>query len=68
MMDREVDFITAMLTSLRCVMAAPVVMLGWGAMIAVALGVGMATGFLGLFVVLPLFGHASWHLYRRLVV
>ena len=68
MMDREVDFITAMLTSLRCVMAAPVVMLGWGAIIAVALGVGMATGFLGLFVVLPLFGHASWHLYRRLVV
>ena len=46
----------------------PVVMLGWGALIAVALAVGMAVGFLGLFVVLPLFGHASWHLYRRLVV
>ena len=68
MMDREVDFITAMLTSLRCVVAAPVVMLGWGGIIAVALGLGMATGFLGRFVVLPLFGHASWHLYRRLVV
>ena len=68
MMDREVDFITAMLTSWRCVMAAPGVMLGWGVIIAVGLGTGMVTGFLGLFVVLPLFGHASWHLYRRLVV
>ncbi len=67
MMDREVDFITAMLTSLRCVQASPVVMLGWGALIGVALTLGMLTGFLGLFIVLPLFGHASWHLYRRLV-
>ena len=68
LLDREVDFITAMLTSLRCLVAAPVVMLVWGGMIAVGLGMGMMTGFLGLFVVLPLFGHASWHLYRRLVV
>jgi uncharacterized membrane protein len=67
-LDREVDFMTAMLTSMRCVRVSPVVMLGWGALIAVALGLGMAVGFLGLFVVLPLFGHASWHLYRRLVV
>jgi len=67
MMDREVDFVTAMLTSVACVRASPLVMLGWGALIAVALGLGMATGFLGLFVVLPMFGHASWHLYRRLV-
>ena len=68
LLDREVDFITAMLTSLRCVVAAPVVMLVWGGMIAVGLGMGMMTGFLGLLVVLPLFGHASWHLYRRIVV
>ena len=68
MLDREVDFITAMLTSVDCVTAAPLVMLGWGLLIAVALGLAMAAGFLGLFLVLPLFGHASWHLYRRLVV
>ena len=37
-------------------------------MIAAGLFLGMATGFLGLFVVLPLFGHASWHLYRRVIV
>lgn len=68
LMDREVDFITAMLTSMRCVTASPLVMLGWGGLIALGLGLGMLTGFLGLLVILPLFGHASWHLYRRLVV
>ncbi|MCW1920621.1 DUF2189 domain-containing protein [Rhodobacter sp. KR11] len=68
LLDREVDFITAMITSMRCVTASPLVMLVWGAMIALGLGLGMLTGFLGLFVVLPLFGHGSWHLYRRLVV
>ncbi len=67
LLDREVDFITAMLTSLRVVQAAPGVMALWAGLIALGLGIGMATGFLGLFVVLPLFGHASWHLYRRLI-
>ncbi|WP_238991820.1 DUF2189 domain-containing protein [Gemmobacter caeruleus] len=65
LLDREVDFVTAMLTSLGLVQANPVVMLAWGALIAVGLFLGMLPGFLGLFVVLPLFGHASWHLYRR---
>jgi len=65
LMDREVDFITAMITSWALVAANPRVMLLWGALIAVSLFLGMVTGFLGLFVALPLFGHASWHLYRR---
>lgn len=65
LMDREVDFITAMITSWALVAANPRVMLIWGAAIAVALFLGMVTGFLGLLVALPLFGHASWHLYRR---
>ena len=65
--DREVDFVTAMLTSLALVRENPVVMLGWGAFIAVLLFVGMLPGFLGLFIVLPVLGHASWHLYRRAV-
>ncbi len=65
LMDREVDFITAMITSWTLVAANPGVMLVWGAAIAVSLFLGMVTGFLGLFVALPLFGHASWHLYRR---
>ena len=65
--DREVDFVTAMLTSIALVRENPVVMLGWGAFIAVLLFVGMLPGFLGLLVVLPVLGHATWHLYRRSV-
>ena len=65
--DREVDFVTAMLASLALVRENPVIMLGWGAFIAVLLFVGMLPGFLGLFVVLPVLGHASWHLYRRAI-
>lgn len=67
LLDREVDFVTAMLTSFALVQANPRIMLGWGALIAVSLFAGMLPGFLGLFVVLPLFGHASWHLYRRAI-
>ena len=67
LLDREVDFVTAMLTSFALVQANPRIMLGWGALIAVSLFAGMLPGFLGLFIVLPLFGHASWHLYRRAI-
>jgi uncharacterized membrane protein len=67
LLDREVDFVTAMLTSFALVRENPVIMLGWGALIAACLFVGMLAGFVGLLVVLPLFGHASWHLYRRAI-
>lgn len=67
LLDRELDFVTAMLTSLALVRENPRLMLGWGAVIAVALFAGMLPAFLGLLVVLPLFGHASWHLYRRAI-
>lgn len=67
LLDREVDFISAMIASFGCVAANPGVMLRWAAMIAAALFVGMLPMFLGLFVVLPVFGHATWHLYRRLM-
>ena len=67
LLDREVDFVTAMLTSFALVRENPVVMLGWGALIATSLFVAMLPGFIGLFLVLPLFGHASWHLYRRAI-
>jgi len=68
LLDREVDFITAMITSMSLVLHNPRVMLVWGALIATLLFLGMITGFLGLFVVLPLLGHATWHLYRRAIV
>jgi uncharacterized membrane protein len=67
LLDREVDFVTAMITSFGVVKESPVVMLGWGAVIAVALFVGMLPGFFGLFFVLPVLGHASWHVYRSTV-
>jgi uncharacterized membrane protein len=65
LLDREVDFVTAMITSVSVVLTNPVVMWAWGALIAVTLFAAMLPWFLGLFLVLPVFGHASWHLYRR---
>ena len=67
LLDREVDFVTAMLTSLEVVKQSPVLMLGWGGFIALCLFLGMLPGFLGLFAVLPVLGHATWHLYRRAI-
>jgi uncharacterized membrane protein len=68
LLDREVDFVTAMLTSFALVRDNAQVMLSWGALIAASLFLAMLPGFLGLFLVLPVFGHATWHLYRRAVV
>ncbi len=65
LLDREVDFVTAMIASVSVVLTNPKVMLVWGIVIATLLFLGIAFGFLGLFVTLPLLGHATWHLYRR---
>ena len=65
--DRDVDFVTAIVTSVRLVMANPVTMMVWCAVIAVLTGLSLITVFAGLFVMLPVLGHASWHLYRRAV-
>jgi uncharacterized membrane protein len=67
MLDRPVDVVTAMLTSLRCCLANPGAMLVWGLLIALLTALGLATGLLGLVVVFPLLGHASWHAWRDLV-
>lgn len=67
LLDREIDFITAMITSWQLVVANPGPMLAWALMIAVLLMLALLPGFLGLFVVMPVLGHASWHLYRRAV-
>jgi uncharacterized membrane protein len=68
LVDREVDFITAIIVSLATVRSNTFVMLAWACVIAVSLFVAMLPLFLGLFVVLPVLGHATWHLYRRAVV
>ena len=67
LLDRDVDFVTAMITSIRTVFAAPLVMLGWGIFVGTLLAVAILPMFLGLIVVLPWLGHATWHLYRRAV-
>lgn len=67
LLDRNVDFITAIIASFGALTDNLLVMLGWGITIAVLLALGMAPLFLGLFVVLPILGHASWHMYRELM-
>lgn len=65
MVDKEIDFVTAMLVSLRTVSRNRAVMGLWAAFIAGALFVAMLPAFLGLFIALPVLGHATWHIYRR---
>ena len=67
LVDREVDFLTAIIVSLATVRSNTFVLLVWAFLIAVLLFVAMLPLFLGLFVVLPVLGHATWHLYRRSV-
>lgn len=67
LLDREVDFVTAIITSLETVRTNPRTMLSWAFTIAGLVFVAMLPVFLGLFVVLPVLGHATWHLYRRAV-
>jgi len=67
MLDRDVGLTEAIGTSLRAVVANPVPMAVWGLIVAGGLVVGSVPLFLGLIVVMPVLGHASWHLYRRIV-
>ncbi|MGI9356454.1 MAG: DUF2189 domain-containing protein [Rhizobiaceae bacterium] len=68
LLDRDVDFVTAMVTSIKTVLASPFVMLGWGIFVVLAVIVSAVPAFAGLLIVLPILGHATWHLYRRLIV
>ena len=67
LLDREVDFVTAMLTSVRVVVENPVVMLTWAATISVTMVLSLVPAFLGLIFTLPILGHTTWHLYQRAV-
>jgi uncharacterized membrane protein len=67
LLDRDVDFVTAMITSVRSVVASPLPMIGWAALIVVLLVVSAMPYFLGLMVTLPVLGHTTWHLYRRII-
>ena len=67
LLDREVGAITAVQTSVRAVLANPVTMAIWGLIVAGALLIGSLPVFVGLAVVMPVLGHATWHLYRKIV-
>lgn len=67
LLDRDVGFAGAILTSLRVVRRNPFTMAVWGLIVAAALLIGSLPLFIGLAVVLPILGHATWHLYRRAV-
>ena len=66
--DRGLGTKTAMLTSVKAVAANPAAMAVWAALIALLTALGFATFLLGLVIVLPVLGHATWHAYRDLVV
>lgn len=63
--DRDVDFVTAMVTSVRLVIKNPFSMIAWCTVIGVLTVISLLSVFVGFLVVLPVIGHASWHLYRR---
>jgi uncharacterized membrane protein len=67
LIDRDVSMWTAIATSLRAVKANLGVMLVWGAIVAGALALGSLPALVGLIFVVPVLGHASWHLYRKVV-
>jgi uncharacterized membrane protein len=67
LMDRKVDFITAMGTSLRAVKRNPIPLLLWAVTLVLLVVLGEALWFMGLAVILPILGHATWHAYRDLV-
>jgi uncharacterized membrane protein len=67
MLDRDVGALVAIVTSVRAVLKNPVTIGMWGLIVATLLVVGSLPLFVGLAVVMPVLGHSSWHLYRKLV-
>jgi uncharacterized membrane protein len=67
LLERDVGAVSAIWTSIRATIANPVPVLMWGLIVAVLLVIGSIPLFAGLAVILPVLGHATWHLYRKLV-
>jgi uncharacterized membrane protein len=66
-LDKDADFITAMQKSFRAVVSNPLAMLVWAGLIVALTVIGIATAFVGLAVIFPVLGYATWHSYRALV-
>lgn len=67
LLDRDTGVAAAIYTSLKAVAANPVEMALWGLIVAVLLAAGFALFFAGLAIIIPVLGHATWHLYRKVV-
>jgi uncharacterized membrane protein len=67
LLDRDTGLDTAIVTSFRAVLANPGAMALWGLIVATVLLIGSALAFVGLMVAVPVLGHATWHLYRKLL-
>jgi uncharacterized membrane protein len=67
LLDRDVGLYTAVATSVRAVVANPGPMAVWGLIVAAGLVIGSIPVFLGLILIMPVLGHATWHLYRKVV-
>lgn len=67
LLDKEIDFISAMILSVKAVHTNPFVMLSWGALIAILVFLALAPAFVGIIFVLPILGHVTWHLYERVI-
>jgi len=68
LLDRHVSIGTAILTSIRAVRTNPVMLAVWGFLVVLTLLIGALPFLVGLAICVPVLGHATWHLYRRLVV
>jgi uncharacterized membrane protein len=68
LLDRPVGVATAVETSVRAVIANPIPMAAWGLIVGGLLVLGSIPLLVGLSVVIPVLGHATWHLYRKVVV
>ncbi len=67
LLDRDANVADAVLTSVRAVAENPVTMAAWGLIVTALLIIGTLPFFLGLTVVIPVLGHATWHLYRKII-
>lgn len=66
-LDRHVDMVTAVVTSIHAVMQNKFVMTIWATIIVVSLLLCFATGLLGIVILIPLLGHATWHAYQETI-
>jgi uncharacterized membrane protein len=66
-LDRDVGVITAIVTSIRACLANPIPMAAWGVIVAYIMFIAAIPFFLGLAIALPVLGHSTWHLYRKVV-